>query len=112
MSWLTCYSCSQHVPIEFAARGYRRQLCIDFSAVVVESMIKQHRDVDGIDWKHMDVREMDGILNRSFDMAFDKGTLDSMIYGSPWSPPDEVIENTSRYLKEVSTAPVYRVTVL
>ena len=53
----------------------------------------------------MDVRDMSGITDRSIDVAFDKGTLDSMIYGSPWSPPDEVKENMSQYLKEISFEP-------
>ena len=45
---------------------------------------------------------MKGIDNNSVDVAFDKGTLDAMIYGSPWSPPEEVMENSGRYLSEVS----------
>jgi hypothetical protein len=45
---------------------------------------------------------MKGIDSNSVDVAFDKGTLDAMIYGSPWSPPEEVMENSGRYLSEVS----------
>ena len=48
-----------------------------------------------------DVRDMPSIPTRSIDIAFDKGTLDAMIHRSPWSPPDEVMENTGRYMKEV-----------
>lgn len=55
----------------------------------------------GIKWEQMDVRDMKGIADNSIDVAFDKGTFDAMIYGSPWSPPDDVIENTGRYLEEV-----------
>ena len=44
---------------------------------------------------------MPDIADGSFDVAFDKGTMDAMIYGSPWSPPDEVNKNTSKYLREV-----------
>ncbi len=61
----------------------------------------QNQLVGGIEWRCLDVRDMTGIADRSVDVAFDKGTLDAMIHGSPWSPPDEVKENTSRYLKEV-----------
>lgn len=70
-------------------------------------MTQQHRDVEGIEWKRMDVRDMHGVAERSIDMAFDKGTLDAMIYGNPWSPPDEVTENTSRYINEVTTLLCY-----
>lgn len=38
---------------------------------------------------------------KSIDVAFDKGTLDAMIHGSPWSPPEEVLENTGKYMNEV-----------
>lgn len=50
---------------------------------------------------HGDVRDMHQIESGSIDVAFDKGTFDAMIYGSPWSPPDEVLDNTSRYIQEV-----------
>jgi hypothetical protein len=48
------------------------------------------------------VRNMIEVNTESVDVAFDKGTLDAMIYGSPWSPPEEVLENSGKYMKEVS----------
>ncbi|SCV38756.1 uncharacterized protein FFB14_07004 [Fusarium fujikuroi] len=89
------------VPAELAERGYQKQLCVDFSPVVVDMMTERHKDITGIQWSRVDVRDMPSIETGSIDVAFDKGTLDAMIYGSPWNPPDEVRENTSRYLKEV-----------
>jgi hypothetical protein len=65
-------------------------------------MKEQHAAVEGLEWKYMDVRDMVSIGDKSVDVAFDKGTLDAMIYGSPWSPPDEVKENTRKYMKEES----------
>lgn len=64
-------------------------------------MSTRHRDIGGITWKHADVRQMDQIASQSVDVAFDKGTLDAMIYGSPWDPPDEVLDSTGRYIREV-----------
>ena len=64
-------------------------------------MSKRHADVGGITWKHADVRQMDEMPSESVDVAFDKSTLDAMIYGSPWDPPDEVLDNTGRYIREV-----------
>jgi hypothetical protein len=72
-------------------------------------MSERHADIQGIEWKLMDVREMAGIDDKSIDIAFDKGTLDAMIYGSPWSPPSMVKENTSKYLKQVSLSPLYHI---
>lgn len=42
------------------------------------------------------------IPSSSVDVAFDKGTLDAMIHGSPWNPPEDVKENASKYMDEVS----------
>lgn len=75
---------------------------MDFSKVVVELMKARHSDKPQVEWKVGDVRDMVDIDTKSIDVAFDKGTLDAMIYGSPWSPPDEVLENSGRYMKEVS----------
>jgi hypothetical protein len=83
-------------------RGYNNQICVDFSSVVVDMMKSRHPE-EGVEWTVGDVRDMASIPAQSIDVAFDKGTLDAMIYGSPWSPPDEVMDNTGRYMKEVCT---------
>jgi hypothetical protein len=67
-------------------------------------MSKHHAEIEGIEWKNMDVRGMEEIPPQSIDVAFDKGTLDAMIYGSGWDPPDEVRENTGRYMREVRSS--------
>lgn len=84
--------------------GYRRQLCVDFSPAVVKLMSHQYFKLTTIAWAEADVRNMVDIASGSIDVAFDKGTLDAMVYGSPWNPPDEVKDNTSKYMREVSTA--------
>ena len=63
--------------------------------------MKEKHAEHGIEWRLVDVRDMQGMEDASVDVAFDKGTLDAMIYGSPWSPPQEVKDNTSAYLREV-----------
>ncbi|KAL2400001.1 hypothetical protein ABEF93_004178 [Exophiala dermatitidis] len=91
------------VPIELFTLGYKFQTCIDFSSVVISKMAAQHADKDGIQWVHGDVRDMKSqIPDDSVDVAFDKGTLDAMISGSPWDPPKVVRENVGRYLDEVA----------
>ncbi|OQU98237.1 hypothetical protein CLAIMM_04053 [Cladophialophora immunda] len=92
----------QTIPEDLSRRGYKDQVCVDFSPVVVAAMSKRHLDVGGITWKRADVRQMDQIPSEeSVDVAFDKGTLDPMIHGSPWDPPTEVLDNTCRYIREV-----------
>lgn len=79
--------------------GYHNQICIDFSTTVVKIM--SAKASEGISWLHGDVRNLVEVPDNSIDVAFDKGTLDAMIYGSPWDPPDEVKENTALYMNEV-----------
>lgn len=67
-------------------------------------MKSRHPEQPEVEWQYGDVRSMTNIATGSIDVAFDKGTLDAMIYGSPWSPPEEVMDNSGRYLKEVSDA--------
>ena len=64
-------------------------------------MSSRHGQEKGVEWKWADVRDMKDIPDDSIDVAFGKGTLDAMIFGSPWDPPDTVKENTGRYLNEV-----------
>lgn len=69
-------------------------------------MRARHAAHDGIAWHWADVRDLnkeekDLVPSGSIDVAFDKGTLDAMIHGSPWSPPDQVLSDTSRYMREV-----------
>ncbi|KAK4443005.1 S-adenosyl-L-methionine-dependent methyltransferase [Podospora aff. communis PSN243] len=88
------------IPVDLAARGYKRQLCVDFSPTAVKLMKDRHAE-HGIEWRLMDVRDMKNLEDGSVDVAFDKSTLDAMIHGSPWSPPQEVKDNTAAYLAEV-----------
>ncbi|CAK7233981.1 hypothetical protein SCUCBS95973_008781 [Sporothrix curviconia] len=81
--------------------GYTDQLCVDFSATVIGLMQKRYAGRT-MQWRALDVRDMaDAVGPQTVDVAFDKGTLDAMIHGSPWSPPDDVLDNTGRYLREV-----------
>lgn len=64
-------------------------------------MSEKTADVKGLQWQQADIRDMPQIADSSIDVAFDKGTLDAMIHGSPWDPPDTVKDNARRYLHEV-----------
>jgi hypothetical protein len=92
----------QTIPADLAARGYTDQLCLDFSNTALELMRARHAEEKGIEWRWADVRALEEtVASGSIDVAFDKGTLDAMIHGSPWSPPDQVLSDTSRYMREV-----------
>lgn len=72
----------QTIPQDVLRKGYKNQLCVDFSSVIAETMSKRYADAE-ISWKQVDVRQMDKIPSELIDVAFDKGTLDVMIYSSP-----------------------------
>lgn len=61
----------------------------------------------GIEWMYADVRDLPQSAC-SVDIAFDKGTLDAMIFGSPWDPPETVKENTGRYIDEASAKTIFK----
>ncbi|KAI0476879.1 hypothetical protein F4859DRAFT_66174 [Xylaria cf. heliscus] len=65
-------------------------------------MTARHAGIEGIEWQQIDIRQMDSIPSQSIDVAFDKGTLDAMIHGSPWAPPPDVVDNTGRYMRELT----------
>jgi hypothetical protein len=48
----------------------------------------------------MDVRNLN-LPDQSVDVAIDKGTLDAMIHGSQWDPPEDVRRNVGQYVDEV-----------
>nr|OQO23669.1 hypothetical protein B0A51_08497 [Rachicladosporium sp. CCFEE 5018]OQO28375.1 hypothetical protein B0A51_04867 [Rachicladosporium sp. CCFEE 5018]OQO28560.1 hypothetical protein B0A51_05606 [Rachicladosporium sp. CCFEE 5018] len=89
------------VPADLAKRGYNNQLCVDFSKTVVNLMSKRHESTPGISWRWADVRDLEDVPTESVDVAFDKGTLDAFIHGSPWDPPEEVKDSTGRYMQAV-----------
>jgi hypothetical protein len=69
----------------------------------------RHSDKPQVEWKVDDVRAMIDIDSKSVDVAFNKGTLDAMIYGSPWSPPEEVMADSGKYIGEVCKIWIRRV---
>ena len=77
---------------------YTNQLSVDFSETVIKQMQEKHPHLD---WRVEDVRKLN-LQDSSFDMAIDKGTLDAMLYGSQWNPPDEVQNNVHQYVDEVA----------
>lgn len=90
------------VPIDLLSLGYQNQICIDFSSVVIQLMSQRHTDKPNIEWIVGDVREMTQIADGTIDVAFDKGTLDAMVSGSLWDPPDMVKTNIKRYVDEIA----------
>ncbi|PVH90720.1 S-adenosyl-L-methionine-dependent methyltransferase [Periconia macrospinosa] len=92
---------NSRLPIDLHSIGYKNQVCVDFSSVVINDMAARFAGNDGIEWKVLDVRHMEDIKDGDFEVAIDKGTLDSMISGSMWDLPEDVKRNTRSYIDEV-----------
>ena len=90
----------QSLTADLHALGYTtNQTSIDFSQVVVDAMRTKYSELN-TRWDVMDVRDLQ-IPDGSVDVAIDKGTLDAMLHGSLWDPPDDVQQNVGKYVDEV-----------
>ncbi|CAM9453998.1 unnamed protein product [Choristocarpus tenellus] len=58
----------------------RNIINIDFSEPLIEIMKHIHSDKPGLEWKVMNVRDMDELETGSFDAIVDKGLTDSLMY--------------------------------
>ncbi|KAI9835155.1 MAG: hypothetical protein M1819_002524 [Sarea resinae] len=82
------------------ALGYHNQTSVDFSRVVIAAMQAKYAHLAGARWRVMDVRELE-LPDACVDVAIDKSTLDAMIHGSLWDPPDDVRRSVRMYVDEV-----------
>jgi DNA modification methylase len=74
----------------------------------VISKMKDANEIENIEYREMDAFNMEGIPDKSIDVAFDKGMMDSLIDGDPWNPGPEVRRDTRNYQKEVGIPRIER----
>ena len=86
------------MPSDLAQLDYQSQISVDFSNTVITQMQSKYPDLD---WRVDDIRHLQ-LESSSFDVGIDKGTMDSMLYGSPWDLPEEVQDNVNKYVGEVA----------
>lgn len=91
---------SSTLTADLHALGYTNQTSVDFSQVIIDAMKSKYSHLESR-WCVMDVRYLE-LSDGSVDMAIDKGTLDAMIHGSLWDPPDDVRCNVGKYVNEVA----------
>ena len=60
--------------------GYKKISNCDFSPVVIEQMSKRYADLEGMTWDVMNIKDLK-YEDDSFDVVFDKGTLDALTCG-------------------------------
>jgi len=69
------------MPQELADDGYPEVISIDISDVAVEKMATKFAHIPGLKFLQMDATKMT-FKDNSFDVVFDKGTLDALYTGS------------------------------
>ena len=75
--------------------GYKLQLNIDISEVVIKQMIERNKDLrPDLQWKVMDITDMSTLQSQSFDLIIDKSTMDALLCG------DNSFVNVAKMLKE------------
>lgn len=76
---------------ELVQDGYKNLTNVDLSSVVIEEMTKKFADKDGVIFKRMDITKME-FPTESFDVIFDKGTLDAIYTGDASAVKTAVVE--------------------
>ncbi|KAG8222812.1 hypothetical protein J437_LFUL005018 [Ladona fulva] len=82
--------------------GYHNIVNIDYSDIVIGNMSKKYADLKKMSWEVMDMRDM-SFPDESFDVIFEKGTLDAMLVeDSPWHISEENAQLIDTILTQVS----------
>lgn len=68
--------------MDLCSLGYQNQLCIDFSEIVISQMRQRYESIP-IEWRVMDVREMD-LPNDHVDLAIDKVWISLVDFPTHW----------------------------
>lgn len=91
---------NSHLSIQMYDEGWLNQTNLDYSTIVIENM---SREFPHIKWICGDIFSMDSYLNKKYDVAIDKGTLDALltVKHDPWNPSLELRQHISNYMDQI-----------
>lgn len=84
--------------------GFKDILNVDYSEKVIEKMKERTQDTfPTLKWLTMDFRDMKILQDCTFNLVFDKGSLDALWSdgGSQWDPSETVLKDIHLSLDEV-----------
>ena len=86
--------------------GFQNIVNVDYSPTVIRNMKTMNEGIcPDMDWIVADIFDLKSALgDHLFDIAIDKGTLDSFLTIShdPWNPPKELLTKMENYMKSVA----------
>lgn len=84
--------------------GFKNVVNVDYSEKVIEMMKERTQEAfPSLKWYTMDFRDMSELMESSFDIVLDKGSLDALWSdgGSQWDPSESVLSDINASLKEI-----------
>ncbi|KAK8899680.1 hypothetical protein M9Y10_002002 [Tritrichomonas musculus] len=88
------------LPYDLLSDGFERVIGYDASQVVISQNTERYKDEPRLQWICGDVSKMDKVESSTFDVVFDKGTLDSLMSsGSSVRTVNAVLNEVLRILK-------------
>lgn len=85
--------------------GYTNITSLDYSKNVIDAMREKHCDArPDMKWICMDMTNMDGLDDQSFDVVIDKAAMDALISneGNVWDPDQYVIDSCRKMCQHIS----------
>jgi len=83
--------------------GYKNIVNVDFSEAVIDLMRKRN-STNSMEWKVVDISDMNSFDDESFDVILDKGTFDSVMCGQLWYKlVPKVLREMFRVIKKQGT---------
>jgi SAM-dependent methyltransferase len=94
---------NSHLSIQMYDQGWLDQTNIDYSSTVIKNMSAEFGNVK---WICGDIFSMDSYLDKKYDIAIDKGTLDALltVKHDPWNPDIKLKEHIRNYVDQIVSA--------
>jgi SAM-dependent methyltransferase len=91
---------NSHLSSQMYEHGWLDQTNIDYSSTVIENM---SREFTNLKWICGDIFSMNSLLEKKYDVAIDKGTLDALltVKHDPWNPDLELRQHIRNYIDQI-----------
>lgn len=84
--------------------GWSAITSTDYSSTVIAAMSSKYSQTHpGVKWQEVDMTDMSGVADDSFDVVIDKAAMDALMAaeGSPWQPAASVVQQADQTCLEM-----------